>query len=82
MLQDDWETKFVNLDAEENWELLISRLKQAEHECIPKKKSGQIRKYKPLWMNAKTLDKVRKKQGLEKVPTDKGMERLPRLHQS
>ena len=61
MLQDDWETKFVNLDAEESWELLISRLKQTEHECIPKKKSGQPRKYKPLWMNAKTLDKVRKK---------------------
>ena len=61
MLQDDWETKFVNLDAEESWELFISRLKQAEHECIPKKKSGQTRKYKPVWMNAKTLDKVRKK---------------------
>ena len=61
MLQDDWETKFVNFYAEESWELLISRLKQAEHECIPKKKSGQTRKYKPVWMNAKTLDKVRKK---------------------
>ena len=44
MLRDDWETKFVNIDAEESWELLISRHKQAEQECIPKKKSGQPRK--------------------------------------
>ena len=57
MLQDDWETKFVNLDAE-SWELFICRLEQAEHECIPKKKSTQSRKYKPLWMNEKTLEET------------------------
>ena len=70
----------MNLDAEESWELLISRLKQAEHERIPKKKSRQSRKYNPLWMNAKTLDKVRKKHRAWKKY--KGMERLPRLHQN
>ena len=61
MLQDDWETKFVNLDAEESCKLLISTLEQAEQECNPNKKSRQSRKYKLLWMNEKTLDKVRKK---------------------
>ena len=61
MLRDDWETRFENLDVEESVEILTSMLEKVEHECIPKKKSKQAGKYKPLWINTKTLHQVRKK---------------------
>jgi len=61
MLRDDWETRFENLDVEESVEILTSMLEKVEHECIPKKKSKQAGKYKPLWINTNTLHQVRKK---------------------
>lgn len=47
--------------TEEAWTILNSNIDKAKEECIPKKIITPGRKQKPLWMDQKTMDKVKKK---------------------
>jgi hypothetical protein len=56
----DWSTAAA-LDVEESWCHMKSVLQSAMEKCIPKVKSGNSKKIKPVWMNNKALRTVKKK---------------------
>ena len=52
LLNIDWEAEFSNHqgDVQAQWDILMSKLRQAEEQCIPKKRISQrARKYQCHW---------------------------------
>jgi hypothetical protein len=47
-----------------------SVLQNAMEECIPKVKTGNGKKVKPIWINNKALKKVKKKQIISTLLTE------------
>ena len=61
MLNINWENELENLDVEASWEILKTKLSEAETECIPIKRVSKEKRRRPIWMNANTLRKIKKK---------------------
>jgi endonuclease/exonuclease/phosphatase family metal-dependent hydrolase len=57
----DWNTRLRNTDAQASWNNLQNMLKESATRCIPTTRSGGARKTKPIWMNGRSLDKIRDK---------------------
>ena len=68
LLNIDWEAEFSNHqgDVQAQWDILMSKLRQAEEQCIPKKRISQRAKKYPVPLDVKTRAKIRRKNRLWK----------------
>jgi ribosomal protein S20 len=58
----DWDKELSTKSVDQCWDIVEKKLKAAVKLCVPKRRVTSGRSHrKPLWMNGKALDKVRKK---------------------
>ena len=85
ILNIDWEAEFSNHqgDVQAQWGICMSKLRQAEEQCIPKKRLSQRARKYPVPLDVKTRAKVNLKNRLSKkflltkdVQNDQGFCRL------
>ena len=68
LLNIDWEAEFSNHqgDVQAQWDILMSKLRQAEEQCIPKKRISQRARKCPVPLDVKTRAKIKRKNRLWK----------------
>ena len=68
LLNIDWEAEFSNHqgDVQAQWDILMSKLRQAEEQCIPKKRTSQRARKYPVPLDMKTRAKIKRKNRLWK----------------
>ena len=59
----DWSV-LEHKEVEEAWVYLKEAIQAGIDECIPKKRKADHKKFKPVWMNSKTLKIIKKKYNL------------------
>ena len=68
LLNIDWEAEFSNHqgDVQAQWDILMSKLREAEEQCIPKKRISQRARKYPVPLDMKTRAKIKRKNRLWK----------------
>ena len=68
LLNIDWKAEFSNHqgDVQAQWDILMSKLRQAEEECIPKKRISQRARKCPVPLDVKNRAKIKRKNRLWK----------------